>query len=178
MPTESKDGKDGRSGTFFPEKDKKCSCKCECPKRGEKGKCFIKCKVSFTAEIVLGAKDVIEYSETWTRIYGHEQRHVVSRTRRVQAVVDEMNAQNEGPFSSRGTCDASLKKWYPSVCKKFLAALDTKHTKDHVGDEGATPDSPTKGVGETPLTNTDQNILDGLRRLDELGYNGTPQNLE
>jgi uncharacterized protein RhaS with RHS repeats len=165
VPTESADGD---SGTSYPIKEFTCSC--DCPKDSDNY--YILCKVKFTAEIHLGKNNIGTgpMKSTWLKVYGHEQRHVLSRVNRVQRIVDEMKTNEGGPFKTQRACDTSLKKWYVTKYNAFVAQLTTGKDFDHKGSGTATDDSPEKGVGYDPLKGTGQDIIEGLNHLDELGY--------
>ena len=177
FPTESKNGE---SGTTFPEKTFKCVCDCKNPDK----RWYISCTVAFTAEIHLGTINIGNgpRQSTWLRVYGHEQRHVVSRVNRVQRIVDDMRKHNGGPFSASGglteedVCNNSRASWDGESKIRMYAQLKTGGNIDHYGNRTIfgrktyTRDSPENAVGYDPLTGTSNAIVEGLNHLDSISY--------
>ncbi len=170
-PTESS----GDSGTRFdePMTDRKFVCECKCDKENRHDKnYYITCTVAFPAKIALGKNDIGsgENQSTWLFVYGHEQKHVVSTIKKVQAIVNTMLTKKGGPFTNKSTCDDSKGGWETRARLEFNSSLIAGPNVDHAGDPTATSESPVNARGYPPLVGTSIDIYLGLMQLDRVGY--------
>jgi RHS repeat-associated protein len=156
------------SGTFFPPESITCSCKCECNEEDEggDGMCYIDCLVQFSAWIRLSVEEAKRKGESLERVYGHEQRHVQSRVLRVQKIVDEMKAENGGPFKTKAKCNTSRSKWEIPKCQQIRNQLRRAYAPDHAHNKGATELSPVKNKGYAPIEETEPEILERINEVD------------
>jgi len=137
----------GESGTSYP--FKKVKCWCNCPKGQTHW--LMTCHVGFTARIRVSKKEANAWGTTVSFVYGHEQRHVLSRTERVRGNVVKPLEQEDGEFVSEDECDDEAGAYQSEYEQKLKDQLTWEKNPDHKGDPGATEHSPTEGKGEPPL---------------------------
>jgi RHS repeat-associated protein len=142
----------GGSLTSYSGKSIDCTCSCA------DEKWYMSCTVSFSAAITVSTADVSTWSTTKKRIYGHEQKHVQSRTKLVEEkVVDPLKGKN-GEFSTEAACTRLISGRESLV--NMNACFDQGNHKGTPDDPDATSLSPVSGTGYAPVVgSTDWSTL-------------------
>ena len=150
----------GVSGTEYPVKTVTCECQegadtSAGAKKGATCWSVVKCSIQFTALIKISFAEAREEGQAHWKIFGHEQRHIQSRCKRVEATVEGyIKQQDAGQQSSKETCEtykASIEKAAKDLLDK---ELDFERSPDHTGDRGASDLSPGNKEGYGPLPGT------------------------
>lgn len=144
-----------------------CSCKCDNNSTIWK----INCTVTTTATITLpSSKTPIGVGENgtkfqpaqqknigWSQIFGHEQRHVVSRNALVTAKAEEWRNKSNSSWNNKRDCDNSTSAQRDAFYKEVRdAAQSGSNHSDQGGQGGAqvNSDSPLNRVGYAVLPNS------------------------
>jgi len=112
------------------------------------------CTVSFKASIRVSKAEAGRLSKTLREIYGHEQKHVESRTRLVRKKFVDGNSGLPSRFSYDRFCqfmNESRERDWPKTLDFYL-----DNTQNHWPEDApfADKDSPRAGVGYPPLDGT------------------------
>ena len=132
----------GGSGTTSH--DKKVTCSCACPTEGKKD-AFMTCEVSFTAKIKVSRAQAKERKVDPSQIYGHEQKHVLSRTERVRKTVVDPLKKETGEFNTLSSCNTHKSNYEKVYLKKLESELDPNSGFDDHDDD---PNTTSPGDGE------------------------------
>ena len=136
----------GASGTT---RDHSFSCKCECEGEGKKKEWIIVCTATYTPVITIARNQpqlgsVVNGEEvTLAGIYGHEQRHVKSRTKKINKILDE--AKKDKYTFKRGQKNACNEK------AKVVKDTYGKKIDDMFDENDHTTGGPGDGVPYPPL---------------------------
>jgi hypothetical protein len=133
---------DGESGTEYPKKIVRCRCNSSCD---------IECTVGFTAKITVSLAQAKSQGTTWMGIFGHEQRHVLSRILRVNENVVEPLRQEEGDFNNAGVCKRRAEVLQRDYQRKLNDQLNHRKTPDHADDPNPNEHTPGSKVPYDPL---------------------------
>ena len=137
---------------------------CECLKKISPPKYYIKCIIDYDAKIVIarGEEDANNGLEQYgrerslARIYGHEQKHVLSAIYRLQRLISRIERDQKYDYSSISDFRKCCKK-AKSIEDKYQKEIKTIFenmggNRDHRTSPGfPTPESPEKNVGYTPI---------------------------
>jgi len=134
-------------GILWGNTDKYGYVSCKCLAEGT-DECRIECDVAASATIYLNKNRVKEFKkEVWTRVYGHEQRHVKSFKWHVDnKVIPGLKKESDDPCGTKRADDLTLK--YTKILRAHFVGFD------HVGDGNSTPESPIVGQPYDPIENS------------------------
>lgn len=135
----------GISGTAFRSGGVRCSCSV-----GADGKMNIGCTVSFTARIQLSRSEAATLNVTLSGIYGHEQRHILSRTERVYQRVVLPLANEAGDGLDCATCPRKAKELEAKYEPILGRNLDQSVIPDHSNDPLPNSHTPANGTPYPP----------------------------
>jgi len=139
----------GISGTGF----RGIRVDCQCQRDGGTGVTSISCTVSFNPFIQVSRLQANRLRQTLDGIYGHEQRHILSRIERVRASVIRPLEAEAGDFvdCESGDCPNRAKELETKYRPILRATLDQGTTPDHTMDPNPNPNTPQNGTPYPPL---------------------------
>jgi RHS repeat-associated protein len=120
--------------------------------------CKLTAKISFKARITVSAKQAKEEGTTIAGIYGHEQRHVLSRSERVRLnVVDKLKLE-KSDYTDPEECKRAARTLKNKYMGIFITYTDNKLSQDHRNRYDDNEHTPENRRPYRPLPNS---VIDG-----------------